>query len=90
MMTAMKVELRQMGTTTRSSPCSSIANSRSRTLKHNKRPASNKDIADLEFAVYRKEAEVASTGNPLIPKDALKKLRGSNGTEGRNIEMARG
>ena len=39
--------------------------------------------------MYKKEAEVASTGNPLIPKDALKKLRGSDGTEGRNIEMAR-
>jgi hypothetical protein len=39
--------------------------------------------------VYQKEAEVASTGNPLIPKDALKKLRGSDGTEGRNIEIAR-
>ena len=38
----------------------------------------NEEIADLEFAVRKKEAEVASTGNPLIRKrfeDALKKLR---------------
>jgi transcription initiation factor TFIID subunit 7 len=38
----------------------------------------NEEIADLEFAVRKKEAKVASTGNPLIRKrfeDALKKLR---------------
>ncbi|KAI0273305.1 TAFII55 protein conserved region-domain-containing protein [Gloeopeniophorella convolvens] len=38
----------------------------------------NEEIEDLEFAVRKKEAEVASTGNPLIRKrfeDALKKLR---------------
>ncbi|KAI9508311.1 TAFII55 protein conserved region-domain-containing protein [Russula earlei] len=38
----------------------------------------NEEIVDLEFAVRKKEAEVASTGNPLIRKrfeDALKKLR---------------
>ncbi|KAI0277256.1 TAFII55 protein conserved region-domain-containing protein [Russula aff. rugulosa BPL654] len=38
----------------------------------------NEEIVDLESAVRKKEAEVASTGNPLIRKrfeEALKKLR---------------
>jgi transcription initiation factor TFIID subunit 7 len=38
----------------------------------------NEEIADLEFTVRNKEAEVASTDNPLIRKHfegALKKLR---------------
>ena len=37
----------------------------------------NEEIANLEFAVRKKEGEVASTDNPLIRKrfeDALKKL----------------
>ena len=38
----------------------------------------NEEITDLEAAVRKKEAEVASAGNPLIRKrfeDALRKLR---------------
>jgi transcription initiation factor TFIID subunit 7 len=56
----------------------------------------NEEIADLEFAVRKKEAEVASTGNPLIRKrfeDALKKLRADlevkMGQKDEMIEMAR-
>ncbi|KAH9035500.1 TAFII55 protein conserved region-domain-containing protein [Lactarius pseudohatsudake] len=56
----------------------------------------NEEIADLEFAVRKKEAEVASTGNPLIRKrfeDALKKLRADlevkMGQKDEIIEMAR-
>ncbi len=56
----------------------------------------NEEIADLEFAVRKKEAEVASTGNPLIRKrfeDALKKLRADlevkMGQKDDIIEMAR-
>jgi transcription initiation factor TFIID subunit 7 len=55
----------------------------------------NEEIADLEFAVH-KEAEVASTGNPLIRKrfkDALKKLCADlevkMGQKDEMIEMAR-
>jgi len=56
----------------------------------------NEEIADLEFAVRKKEAEVASTGNPLIRKrfeDVLKKLRADlevkMGQKDEIIEMAR-
>jgi transcription initiation factor TFIID subunit 7 len=56
----------------------------------------NEEITDLEFAVRKKEAEVASTGNPLIRKcfeDALKKLRADlevkMGQKDEMIEMAR-
>ena len=56
----------------------------------------NEEIADLEFAVRKKEAEVASTGNPLIRKrfeDALKKLRADlevkMGQKDEIIEIAR-
>jgi transcription initiation factor TFIID subunit 7 len=56
----------------------------------------NEEIADLEFAVRKKEAEVASTGNPLIRKrfeDALKKLRADlevkMGQKDEIIEMVR-
>jgi len=56
----------------------------------------NEEIADLEFAVRKKEAEVASTGNPLIRKrfeDALKKLRADlevkMGQKDEMIEMVR-
>lgn len=56
----------------------------------------NEEIVDLEFAVRKKEAEVASTGNPLIRKrfeDALKKLRADlevkMGQKDEMIEMAR-
>jgi len=56
----------------------------------------NEEIADLEFAVRKKEAEVASTGNPLIRKrfeDALKKLRADMeakmGQKDEMIELAR-
>ena len=56
----------------------------------------NEEIVDLESAVRKKEAEVASTGNPLIRKrfeEALKKLRADlevkMGQKDEMIEMAR-
>jgi hypothetical protein len=66
--TAIKMKVAQMAreTTTESSSRGTITISRPRTLKHNNvnTSAPGLEFADLEFAVRKKGADVASTGDP--------------------------